>query len=65
VEGLLPDPSPSLFEIAIEMLDIPATLVDEQNSVVTKDAYQICKGIRDGENIINLVNNYGWNNSKK
>lgn len=28
VEGLLPNRSPSIFELAIDMLDVPATLVD-------------------------------------
>jgi serine/threonine protein kinase len=65
VEGLLPNRSPPLFEIAVELLGIPATLVDEQDSVITREAYQICKGLRDGENIIGLVNNYGWSNPKK
>lgn len=47
------------------MLDVPATLVDEPDCVITRQAYQICKGIRDGENVLNLVNSYGWNNPKK
>lgn len=44
---------------------MPATLVDEADSVVSREALQVCKGIRDGENIIALVNNYGWANPKK
>jgi hypothetical protein len=49
----------------VELLGVPATLVDEADSVVSREALQVCKGIRDGENIIALVNNYGWANPKK
>ena len=47
------------------MLDVPATLVEEEGSIITKEAMQICKGIRDGQNVLNLINNYGWSNPKK
>jgi hypothetical protein len=33
--------------------------------VVSREAYQICKGLRDGESVINLINNYGWTVAKK
>lgn len=65
VEGLLPNPSPPLFEIATELLDIAPTLIESEESIVSKDAYQICKGIRDNQNVTSLFNNYGWNNPKK
>jgi hypothetical protein len=36
VEGLLPNQSPPLFEIAIDLLDIPENLSEKDDSVVTK-----------------------------
>ena len=48
VEGLLPNRSPPIFEIAIDLLGMPASLAEEDDSVLSRDAYQICRGIRDG-----------------
>ena len=65
VEGLLPNRSPSLFELAIQLLNIPATLVPSEDSIVSRDAYEICRGIRDGQNVLTSLGIYGWNNPKK
>lgn len=65
VEGLLPNRSPSIFELAIDLLGIPASLVEEEDTASSKEAYQICKGIRDGEGVGSLISNYGWTNPKK
>lgn len=44
---------------------MPASLAEEDDSILSRDAYQICKGIRDGENVSGLIAGYGWNNPKK
>ena len=36
VEGLLPNRSPSLFEIAIDLLGMPASLAEEDDSVLSR-----------------------------
>ena len=48
VEGLLPNRSPPLFEIAIDLLGLPATLVESAEFVVSRSGYDVCRGIRDG-----------------
>lgn len=65
VEGLLPNPSPSLFQIAVDLLGVASTLVDEAANVVSREALHICKGIRDGENVLGFITNYGWTLPKK
>jgi hypothetical protein len=61
----LPNKSPSLFEIAIDMLDIPASLVESNDSVISREGYEICKALRDGLSITSFLNNYGWTTPKK
>ena len=65
VEGLLPDKSPDLFNIAIELLDIPANLSETEKSVVSKEGYGICKAIRNGDDVKSSLENYGWKDLKK
>lgn len=33
--------------------------------MVSKEAFQICRGIRENENVSTLLSSYGWNNPKK
>lgn len=47
VEGLLPNRSPSIFELAVDMLGIQASLIEDEEAAVSREAYQICRGIRD------------------
>ena len=65
VEGLLPNRSPSVFEIAIDLLGIPASLLEEEDNFVSKEAYHVCRGIRDKESVSSLISSYGWTNPKK
>lgn len=44
---------------------MPASLAEEEDSVLSKEAYEIARGIRDGESVTGLVNGYGWTNAKK
>jgi hypothetical protein len=47
------------------MLGIPASLAEEDDSVLSRESYQVARGIRDGENVSSVVNGYGWVNAKK
>ena len=46
VEGILPDRSPNLFDLAIELLDLPANLAQTEKSVISKEGYEICRSIK-------------------
>lgn len=65
IEGILPSKSPDLFNIAIELLDIPANLSETEKSVVSKEGYGICKGIREGSYVLDSIAEYGWKDIKK
>lgn len=65
VEGLLPERSPSLFEIAILILDIPQSLLQIEKSVLSKEAYDICKAIKDGDTPLSSFDKYAWKDYKK
>lgn len=65
VEGLLPNKSPDLFNLAIDLLDIPANLSQVEKSVISKEGYGICRAIRNGESIKGSLENYGWKDIKK
>ena len=64
-EGLLPNRSPSIFEIAIDMMDIPANLAEDEHLTVSRKALDICRGIRDGDPVLTTINSYGWTVPKK
>lgn len=60
VEGLLPEKSPSLFEIALGILDLPESLAEVEKSVVSKDGFDVVRAIKDGDNPSPLFGKYGW-----
>lgn len=47
------------------MLDVPASLAESNDSVISREGYEICKALRDGQSITNFLNNYGWTTPKK
>jgi hypothetical protein len=47
------------------MLDIPASLAESNDSVISREGYEICKALRDGLSITSFLNNYGWTTPKK
>ncbi len=47
------------------MLDIPASLVEEKDSVISREGYEVCKALRDGQSIASYLNGYGWTTPKK
>lgn len=65
VEGILPSKSPDLFNLLIELLDIPANLTETQKSVISKEAYEICRGLRSGHSVADSITQYGWKDVKK
>ena len=65
IEGLLPEKSPSLFQIAIGMLDLPESLAEVDKSVVSKDGFEVCRAIKNGDNPSSLFAKYGWKQAKK
>jgi hypothetical protein len=64
VEGLLPDRSPDLFNLALELLDLPSSLIEVEKSVVSKQGYAICRAIRDNIIDISYFTTYGWKDAK-
>ena len=47
VEGLLPEKSPSLFDIAIGMLDVSKSLENTGKELLSKEGYEILKAIKN------------------
>ena len=46
------------------MLDIPESLIEVEKSIVSKDGYDVCKGLRSGDNVLPLIQGYGWKDKK-
>ena len=64
VEGLLPDRSPDLFSLALDLLDLPPNLIEVEKSVVSRQAYAICRAIKDGTIDMSYFTQYGWKDVK-
>lgn len=65
IEGILPSKSPDVFNLAIDMLGLPADLVESEKRNISKDAYSIVRGIKNGENVLDSISMYGWKDVKK
>lgn len=64
VEGLLPDRSPDLFSLALDLLDLPPNLIEVEKSVVSRQGYAICRAIKDGTIDLTYFTQYGWKDVK-
>jgi hypothetical protein len=65
VEGLLPDVSPKLFDLMLELLDVPNNLATVPTTMISKECNAILRGLRDGDSVLNSVNILGgWKDKK-
>lgn len=54
VEGILPNPSPSLSEVVGEMLGLPQNL-DFDRSILSKQGFAIYKALLNNENVLSKI----------
>lgn len=66
IEGLLPEPSPKLFELMIGLLDIPENLATVPRTMISKECAAIMRGLREGDSVLSSVNILGgWKDKKE
>ena len=46
-------------------MDLPESLAEVDKSVVSKDGFDICRAIKDGDNPSPLFVKYGWKETSK
>lgn len=65
VEGLLPEKSPDLQELAKNLLGLDDNFEPNENTVISKEGLSICKMIKNNENLAGSFGLYGWKDPRK
>jgi hypothetical protein len=60
VDGVLQNKTPSLFQVLTRMLGAPHNLQMSRSWSISKEGYEILRGMKNGEDISQNFQVYGW-----
>ena len=54
-----------MFNLVLNILDLPPTLIETEKSIISKNGYEICRSIRDNNVDMSNFSPYHWKDIKK